>query len=181
MQVTMVDGEGGNHGAKIDRVIRSLQDSESDCMLLCTVQKQITTTTGGGAVYANFDDLSTSDDFSSISQQFRLFRVAHIKFDVYDINPANTVVSIFGTHHGVNLTGFTFENVVDLPDSRVVPPGSGKSSFYWNASSLQEREFQGTTTFVNYGGLVSFIDGQTTPTRKFSVIAKFVVHFRGRV
>jgi len=183
MQVQVVPGEdGGGLGPRIERILRAAGESQGDVMVVCNSFRPIPITAASSSVYMTFDDLAGSDEFASMTQQFRLFKVSHMKVTVVDMNPQlASTPNAWSTVHSRNPTGFLYTDVIDQTDSQVMAPGTSKLTFYWSATSLQEKEFQGVVNFVNWGGLVGYVDGGTPVPTKYMLVAKYVVHFRGRV
>lgn len=181
--VVVVDGEGGAMATRIDSQIRQMENSESDISVLCIVRSETSSSTAPVTGKVDFATLVNDDTFTSLSAQYRTFRVAAIKFDVYDVRP--TVLadsSYFSTYHGIAAGGDNAENVVDGADSKIIPPGVGKATFYWWPSSLQEKNFQSVGSFDNLGGLRYYLGGAPGGAAfKYTVVAKFIVHFRSRL
>jgi len=184
--VRVVDPEDGADGATVDRMITQQQNSHSQVRVLCNATYAITLATTN--TFVNYDGTSVigMDDFVSMVQQWETYRIKAIKVDVYDIAP-NTVVQNGGsTFHDVYTTvpSFTFDNIADGPDYRVVPPGTGKVTFHWLAKGTQENNFQSDSTVgttSEYFGGVRFLAGAgTAGVVKYQVVMKAVVDFRGR-
>jgi len=191
--VRVVDEFAGPDGLKVDRMLSALQNSQSQCRLLCTTTFELTTTTSGADItgYYGGTQVRATDDFISFAAQFEEYRVTAIRFDVYDINPSTAVAHSFSTYH-VRATGtyaaFPYGQVVDAPDSQVIPPGTGVAHFTWMAHTTDELAFQTTLplddsnleTPIDFGGLRWGIANASAAGRKWQVSAKAIVDFRGR-
>lgn len=85
------------------------------------------------------------DEFTSFSAQFQTFRIRAIRYDIYDINPSLSTVGWFSTFHDEFRADaqpvFSQRNVIDGPDSQIVPPGTGKLTLYWRAKGILENGF----------------------------------------
>jgi len=188
--VRVVDQNAGSDGTYIDRCIAEMQNSHSQISVLCqdTLTLNTATTASTGTVAG--PQIVLFDEFVSFAAQFETFRVRGIRFDIYDINPANTTVGWFSTFHDQFVAAqapvFSSANVVDGPDSQIVPPGTGKITLYWRAHGTLENLFV-TDDDANvrvptqfFGGLrFSLAAGTAAP--KFQVIIKALVDFRGRL
>jgi hypothetical protein len=186
--VRVVDPHQGLDGARMDRILGQMQNSHSQIRVICGESRQLNSATTGAGGTVSGVDVRTWDDFQSFSAQFETYRIAAIRFEVYDFNPANVVVAVFSTQHDVvpsplSLTAPTFANVIDGPDSQVVPPGSGKVVFDWFAHGSAENEFQSDTVnpINDYGGLRFYLNQAAAPSGKYLIVSKAVVDFRGRI
>jgi hypothetical protein len=191
VNVRTVDPAAGTDGLYIDRCIASLQNSHSQITVL--VQDTFVLNSGTTVSVGNFagPQIAIFDDFVSFATQFETFRIRGIRFDVFDINPANTATGFFSTFHdqftAANQPVFNLSNAVDGPDSAVVPAGTGKASFYWRAHGTLENQFvttddAGVTLPTQYfGGLRYVVSTSTATTPKYQVIVKALVDFRGRL
>jgi hypothetical protein len=57
----------------------------------------------------------------------------------------------------------------------------GKISLAWVAHGIPEMAFQNVSSYDNLGGLVDFVSPSATITgAKYSIVAKFLVDFKGR-
>lgn len=183
--VRIVDQYSGTDGARVDRILSFLQNSHSQIRVLCSdnfTQTTAASAFGGVVTGAN---IRATDDFLSFSAQFETFRVLAIRFDVYDIAPATNVTNYWSTFHDVT-TGvyapFPIASILDAPDSQVIPPGSGKSTFTWFAHGSQENDFESTTNsgIQDFGGLRFSVGGGTSGVAKYQIVMKAIVDFRGR-
>jgi len=188
--VRVLDEYAGSDSAYVDRVISQLQNSHSFTTLLCTETFNLSTaSTSGGdrTVASTIASIVGSDDFQSMAQQFAMFRVRCIRYDVYDVNAPVPVTSGFSTFHDATSAGssrppLTLATVLDSPDSQVVAPGTGKIALFWRAKGVLENEFQPLVggEYLDYGGLRGVLNSQTLSTLKYQVVFKAVVDFRGR-
>lgn len=185
-QVSVVDGYAGSSAAYIDRCIQELQATQSQVAVLCSSQATIASQTNGttGGVRTAFD-IRATDDFQSMRDQFELYRVRAIRFDLYDINPSVVAPISASTFHDVapaQYGFFTPDAIVDAPDSQVIAPGTGKISLYWRAKSTDEMGFQSTSIdgWQNYGGLRFAVDLGSAAAPKVKVVMKAIVDFRAR-
>lgn len=186
--VRVMDDYAGQDSAKFDRVLSQLQNSHSQVTLCISDEFNIgVSTTNTNSILAG-SQVRIFDDFISLAQQFQTFRIKRIRFDVYDINPSLVATTVWSTFHDVYTTGNqyvpTFSNVVDAPDSQVLPPGIGKATFVWTAKGTLENTFQSTQNTTpappDFGGLRYSIVGQPTTGAKYMVVVKAIVDFRGR-
>lgn len=188
INVRQVDPAAGSDGTYVDRCIASLQNSHSQITVL--VQDSFNINSATTAVTNSFSGAQVviMDDFVSLAQQFETFRIRAIRFDVYDINPSNAVVGWFSTFHdqftAANQPSFAAAGVIDGPDSALVPPGTGKATFYWRARGTLENQFvtdstTGSVATQFFGGLrIAVAAGTANP--KFQLVIKALVDFRGR-
>jgi len=186
--VRVIDPHQGLDGARMDRILGQLQNSHSQIRVICGESRQLNSATTGAGGTVSGIDVRTWDDFQSFSAQFETYRIAAIRFEVYDFNPANVVVAVFSTQHDVvpstlAISPPTFANVIDGPDSQVVPPGSGKVVFDWFAHGTAENQFQSDTVapINDYGGLRFYLNQAATTSGKYLIVSKAVVDFRGRL
>jgi len=186
--VRVIDPHTGLDGARMDRILGAMQNSHSQIRVICGESRQLNsaTTSAGGTVTGT--DVRNTDDFTSFAAQFETFRIAAIRFEVYDFNPANVVVAVFSTQHDVIPTGSsyaapTFANVIDAPDSQLIPPGTGKVVFDWFAHGTLENEFQSDsiTPIQDFGGLRFYLNSAGAVSGKYLIVTKAVVDFRGRL
>jgi len=186
--VRVVDQYSGTDGARVDRIISQLQNSHSQIRLLCTDSFAINSSTVDVNGNLAGSQIRLFDEFTTISTQFETFRIAAVRYDVYDINPSNVVTGAFSTFHDVATTGnqlaFTFPSVIDGPDSQIVPPGTGKISFTWVAHGTAENQFlsddSNAAQQLDFGGLRYSILAASTAI-KYRIVVKAVVDFRGRL
>lgn len=182
--VAIVDKDESPSGARLDRQIKKLAESQGDIMVLINSAFSLDSTASDTVSRYSFQQIVAADEFVSFAAQFQKFRVSGIRFDIYDINAASVVNAFFGTYHDANVSSaptLTQQNIIDAPDSLVIPPGTGKASLYWTSSGTDEYDFQNTANYSDFGGMAAFLSGVTTPAIKFRVVMKAVVHFRGRI
>jgi len=187
--VRVMDEYSSTDGAKIERILGHMQNTHSQVRVVCAETFQISTSTTGIIDSRSGPYVRATDDFVSFAAQFETYRITALRFDIYDINPASVSAAFFGTWHDEVAAGagatFTAANVIDSPDSQVVPPGTGKLCLTWVAKGTLENEFQ--TVSVNgsfpfdYGGLRFAVLSGAAAAPKWQVIMKAVVDFRGRI
>jgi len=186
--VRVVNPLQGLDGARMDRILGQMQNSHSQIRVICGDSRQLNsaTTNAGGTVTGV--DIRATDDFNSFAAQFETYRIAAIRFEVYDFNPANVVVAVFSTQHDVvpntaTYTSPSFANVIDAPDSQLIAPGTGKATFDWFAHGTEENEFQSDSVAVinDYGGLRFYLNSAGSVAGKYLIVTKAVVDFRGRL
>jgi hypothetical protein len=187
LNVRVADPAAGTDGLHVDRMISDVKDSESQTRILVGDLLDLNTTAAGVDGAWGFDQLFSTDDFTSMIQQWSLFRVRAIKFDIYDVNQSVPVYNVWGIWHD-NYEGtaptFTRANVADLPDSRVISAGTGQTTLYWVAHGTTEMGFQASSTtgspIQKFGGLRYFYGGTALGPAKFALQVHAVVDFRGR-
>jgi len=188
--VRIVDSLSGTDGARVDRIIGSMQNNHSQIRIICgdyaTVATSASATQFG--IYSGVNVRAT-DDFISMAQQFETYRVTAIRFEVYDINPALPVFSSFSTQHDVVPSGASFgtptiQSVLDAPDAQLPPAGGAKAVLNWMAKGAEENDFQSTTTGgtpSDFGGIRYFVGSPGSAASKYQIVIKAIVDFRGRV
>jgi len=188
MNVRVTDSSAGQDGLKIDRMISSLQTSESQVRILVGDNNDFSTATSTQVGTYEFGNVFSSDDFQSMAQQFELFRIVAFKFDISDVASNVAVANVWSTFHDdyTTVPSFTRPNVADGPDARVISAGTGQTSLYWMAHGTTELGFQsdGVAGVApdKYGGLRFFIGADPSgPRLKYSVAVHAVVDFRGRI
>lgn len=190
--VRIVDPYAGNDGTRVDRMITELQNSHSQTRVLCEETYNQNSQTAAYTSTFSASNVRSTDDFQSLAAQYETYRISGIRFDVYDISGNNPTVGFFSTWHDEILYGaspsFSQANVIDGPDSQIVPPGIGKISFTWVPKGTIEQGFQSVTAAsspVDFGGIRVALQpgasGFTANTPKFQIIMKAIVDFRGRV
>lgn len=184
MVVSILDKDTAPGAVRLDSTFRALAQSEGDILVSAQLALSFDPSTTPTSASYTFATIATSDEFQSFAQQYQKFRIGGIRFDIYDLSPSNTADAYFGTFHsGARSTPYipTLQNVIDAPDSTIIPPGTGKVSLYWLPSGVDEFEFAPISAFVDHGGLGAFIGGVTTPFVKYRIVIKAAVHFRGRI
>jgi hypothetical protein len=182
--VRIVDRDEGTDDIICQRLLQSYNDSEGQIRVVCGYQGNLNFASGaaGGGVVA-FGELIGTDDFTSFSAQYQEYRVRAIRFDIYDINPnSSAVVNYWSTFHQIGGdVPVGQENVMDRPDARSVAPGDGKVTLAWVAHGIPEMQFNSVSINPGLGGL-SYYNSPSGPVAatKYTVMAKYIVDFRGR-
>jgi hypothetical protein len=182
--VRIVDKDEGTDDVVCQRVLQQYQQSEGQIRVLCSYRTEISPGNAATTGVVDFSALASTDDFVSFSAQYLEFRVKAIRFDVYDIQPnAAATVNYWATYHQVGGTPpQTQENIIDRPDVRSIAPGDGKVTLAWVAHGIPEMAFQSVNNYNGLGGLVNYVSPAAGYTgARYTVIAKFVVDFRGRI
>jgi len=187
MDVRVTDSAAGSDGAKCDRQIAALKASEAQTRILVGEVVDINQTTTAVTGIWDFNSLYGTDEFQNMIQEFTMFRVVSIRFDVVDLNPNAPAVNVFGTFHD-DYTGtaptYTRANITDQADSTIISPGLGVKSFTWMAHGIEEGRFQSGqstgTTASKFGGLRWYVLGSTSGP-KYTLNVHAVVDFRGRL
>jgi len=160
-----------------------MSSSESDTVILVNRVVNFALLTTNQPATLSYSFITGSDEFASLSQQFRTFRIADVRYEIYDVNPSIPATAYWSTFHtggGATIVPGP-DDVLDRPDSAIIPPGEGKVTLLWHGQTFDERGFQETATFLDYGGLNAYVYGAASAApQKFVVIAKAIVHFRGR-
>lgn len=188
--VRVMDEYSGTEGAKMERQLNHLISSESQITVLCagTYALDVSTAAPINQIYG-WAEVRATDDFISMRAQFNTYRVRSVRYDIYDINPSLSANGFFSTFHEVYNPGgvpvYSFSDVVDGPDSQLVPPGTGKARLTWTGHTTLERGFQDTTPdsdalSPDFGGLRASVFQGTTAGSKYRVVMKAIVDFRGR-
>lgn len=188
LNVRVTDPVAGTDGLHVDRMISALKESESQCRILIGSTLDFSTPTTADAVGAfGFDEIFASDDFVTMIQQWNLFRISAIKFDIYDINPNLVAFNTWGIWHDNYEAAFptyTRQNMADLPDSRVISGGTGQTTLYWVPHGPSENRFQAASTagapVQKFGGLRFFVGQNSVNSPKYTCVVHAVVDFRGR-
>lgn len=183
--VRVVDEFAGADGARLDRMLSDLQNSQSQTRVLCSDCYTIGTTAAVQNANISASQVAVTDDFVSLISQYETFRVRAIQFDIYDVNPNLSAVGFFGTFHdnftSTNQPVFIAANVVDSVDGQLVPPGTGKLSLTWMAHGSLEMGFNATINPIrDFGGLRYSIQAASGVAPKFQVYFKAIVDFRGK-
>lgn len=183
--VTVVDATDSTDQLKISRVFNSLDSTQSliNTVLEFTQTANVATTGGGFSV--SFPQFTGLTDYSAFATEYRLFRIKAIMFDVYDTQPGTTGTAYFSTSHTNSGTALnpTMSVVTASVDVGIVPPGVGMKTWTWAAHGTAEAQFQACNgTIQDYGGLISYIPGQTTAvTNRFYIICRAHVQFKQRI
>lgn len=183
--IVTVARDGDVMGARFDKMVSNQRYNESATPILVKAVAGVSTAAAAGSGVYTMNELGQEDDFASMAQQFRLFKVKAMRFEVFHINPSSVVPLVMSTFHSDgSLAGVTGQPAtVDGEDSKYMDPGNGKQVFYWNASSPEEKLYQDPTSFVSFGGLRWYRESGSTavdvPLVRIIVTAQVI--FRGRV
>lgn len=186
MPVFNVDAETGPDEIRLDRYIQSIQNSQGQVRVLCNSAVTLTSSNLGSSI--SFAQLYGSDDFASMAQQFELYRVKAIRFDVYSTQTSNSAKALFGTFHADAATsaGFPAVNlalVTDSPDAKVPGTEGPSTRWTWMARGSHENDFYSTESSDQYdfGGIrFAALGGTFNSEPYYNVVVKYVVDFRGR-
>ncbi len=102
--VRVVDPDAGNDSAYIERCIAGLQNSESTITVLCNDTLTLATSNAANGLVAGTITASQvrgTDDFISMMEQFNMYRIRAVRFDIYDINQSVAATNVFSTFHDV--------------------------------------------------------------------------------
>lgn len=180
--VRVLDRDEAPDSLKVSSILSSMTASNSQCRVICGYSGTLSPQASSGGT-VSLPELQSTDDWTSLTEQFREYRVRAIQFRIFDVQPGSAAnVNFWATFHQV--TGFpdvSAASVVDRPDARSIPPGTGYTELVWLAHGQPEMEFQSTTASNNFGGLIYNNSPASTITgTKYTVVAKFVVDFRAR-
>lgn len=185
--VRVVDEFAGSDGARLDRMLSELQNSQSQTRVEIGQARLLSLASGPdqlGTISAVA--LRGSDEWATLVQQWQTYRIRAIRFDVYDINPNLVCFSAFSTFHEASegtTPAFTFEQVLDGPDAQVPTNGAPKLRYTWMAKGPAELAFQNVDPaagdITDFGGL-RYALGAGAVGSKFQIMVKAVVDFRGR-
>ena len=186
INVRSVDDSAGSDGLHVDRMITSLQVSESQIRVLCGESIDVSAQPSPSTYVVGATTVQLTDDFISMQAQFQLYRIKAIKFDIYDINPNVPVFNSWSTFHesATASSTFTRAQITDGPDSRSLSGGTGRTTLYWVAHGVEENRFQSTASTASpnlFGGLRYYVGPAGVATGKYEIIIHAVVDFRGRV
>ena len=185
--VRVLDEFSGTDGARVDRMLSSLQNSHSQIRVLCADCYRVDTALTASSAIIGSSQFRLTDDFVSFASQFETFRVAAVRFDIYDVNPSNAASGFFGTFHDEYTSStqpvFSTAAVVDSADGQIVPPGTGKLSLTWLPKGTRENDFVavGTSPGTDFGGLRYAVNSASAAGRKYEVYFKALIDFRGRL
>lgn len=186
--VRITDPSAGEDQLRIDRQMSAVKTSESQTRLLIGDIVDVPTATTDLNGTFGFDNIFGSDEFLSMVQQYNLFRIKSIKFDIFDVNPNAPVNNQWGVWHDnyeSAAPAYTRFNVADLPDSRVLSAGVGQTTLYWSAHGSAENQFQASystgSPSQKFGGLKYFVSASPNPgASKYMIQVHTIVDFRGR-
>lgn len=182
----VVDNEDAREELRLDRYLSSMDASQS---LVNTVMEGVFTIAGGttasSATYS-FANIKAITDFTNFSNEFNLFRVKGVKFEIYDTVPNSQGTAYWATYHIAEgqTAPSTLASVTALVDLKIVPPGDGKTTLTWKASGTKELQFQSANvgSYTDYGGLVVYTPASTAPApSRWYVVVKAHVQFRMRL
>lgn len=187
--VRVLDEYSGSDGARVDRMLSELQNSQSQTRVEIGAVRLLSTSTAAadqvGIISAQA--IRAEDEFATMVTQWQTFRIRAIRFDVYDINPNVVSFSAFSTYHEASAlapSAFTFAQVLDGPDCQTPTNGAPKLRFTWVARGTAEMEFQTVDSSeaeqLDFGGLRYAFGAGATAASKFQVVVKAIVDFRGR-
>lgn len=184
--VLQMRSDGDRLAAKIDRTISSMRAGESSCPILVKSALSLTTsTTSAVSVVWTYPEIASADDFVSLAQQFNLFKVKMMRFEVCHVNSTSTAAVVLSTVHSnasgaIPTTWTTEQSVIDAPDSVYINPGAQREVLYWNASGVSETEYQDISSYSNHGGLRAYLPQTGVSVQTCVVVCSAVVVFRGR-
>lgn len=187
--VRVVDEYAGSAGARLDRILASIQNSHSQTRLICGDYYGInSSTTAAVNRVISQGSIFATDDFTSMAAQFETYRVVAVRYDVYILGTQSGYAA-FSTFHddtiGVH-SNFTIDQTIDGPDSQVPSAGQGKIQLTWMATGTAENQFLPTggalsTSFTDFGGLrASLGTTSVAASPAYQIVMKAVVDFRGR-
>jgi hypothetical protein len=180
--VRVLDETAGSDSVQVQRYLDSYTAQEGQIRVVCSYRQEAGFGTVATSFSIGYDSLTGTDDFTSFATQYLEFRVRAIRFEIIDLFATPGAVNFWATTHVVGGTVPSgIEDVVDRPDSRSIAPGDGKVTLHWLAHGIPEMAFQSVTQFDNLGGLVNYLGSTSTAQGgRYSIIAKFVVDFRGK-
>jgi hypothetical protein len=178
--VRIVDRDEGRDDLRVQRMLNTMVESESQIRVVCGYQTTQNVAVASGVV--GFGELLATDDFVSFAAQYQEYRVAGIRFDIYDVNQTAVVVNFWATFHQVSgSVPVAAEDIMDRPDCRSLSAGEGKATLAWLAHGIPERAFNNVGTNAGLGGLsYNLSPAAASTTAKYTIMAKFIVDFRGR-
>lgn len=180
--VRVVDPDESADSIKVSSILTQMSSSNSQVRIICGYSGTLSPQASSGGT-VSFTELTSTDDWTSFIAQFREFRVRAAQFRIFDVQPNSTAnVNFWATYHQVGgAPSVAAADVVDRPDARSIAPGSGYTELCWVAHGQPEMEFQSTTNFADFGGLVyNNSPASTISGTKYTLTAKFVVDFRAR-
>lgn len=180
--VRVVDDTNGNDSMVTNRFLTEYSKQEGQIRVVCSYRQEAGFGTTATSFGIGFDAVTSTDDFVSFAAQYLEFRVRAIRYEIIDLFGTAGASNFWATSHQVGGTVPSgLEDVVDRPDSRSISAGDGKVQLYWVARGIPEMAFQNVALYDNLGGLVSYLGSTSTAQPgRYSIIAKFVVDFRGK-
>jgi len=176
----VVAPDGDTAAAKVDRQISDLRRSESTLRFLSKSFLNLSspTTSGGGIV--SFSTIVANEDFASLAAQFKEFRISAIRYELYHTGtPAGpTAFSTF--HADGGSVAADEESVIDGEDAKYFEPGAGRQTWYWQPSGSLETEYQGVSSYTDFGGLRYYQTSGTGTPQYGKLVISAIVLFRAR-
>lgn len=180
MAVRIIPAGEGEREQKVERILASIKESMSTTRIQVKSNAYVNPGTSDSTGKFTYQNIRGTNDFSAMASIFTKYRVVCYRFDVYDINPNQTVVAYFGTYHGVGQPT-TVTDMVDLPDSGIVPAGTGSKSWYWYPTgNLEKSWFDVGDIVTDFGGLAWYLFGTSGAPSKYNLVVSAVVDFRSR-
>lgn len=176
---TVPDGEG-NRAERVNRMIAAIKESQSLVAVAAGEDYQLSNNTLG---LFGFGAIRGTDEFSSLAQQYETYKIAGMRFDIFDQAPGLYTRSIFGTYHttGAGTAPSVYSQVVDLPDANHVAPGTGKLTLYWYPSGPTENGWYSVSnTAIDFGGLAAATGVLSPDTPKYNLKCTYIIQFRAR-
>jgi hypothetical protein len=169
---------------KVERMISSVKSTQSQVrVLIHSRYDQPVSGTAAVNTYT-FANIREEGDFAALASEYSSFKVAGIRFEIFDLNPSVYAAGTFGTFHVSALGEFPSisAQILSLPDATQVPPGTGKLVLYWFPSGPTENSWYSTVSEeADFGGLADYLSsGPGSSTPKFSILVTSVVDFRSR-
>lgn len=180
MNVRQVPDGEGVRAERVNRMIAAVKESQSLVQVCIGEDFELNNSTLG---IFSFGRLRQTDEFVSLADQYETYRVAGMRFDIFDEAPNNYSRSMFGTYHGTGggSPPASYSEVVDLPDANHVAPGTGKLTLYWYPSGPTENSWYNVAdSTIDFGGLAAAVGTPATATPKFNCRIIYIVHFRAR-
>lgn len=152
-QIVTVAQDGDVVGARFDRMVSNMRNSESAIPVLVKTAVSIASGNAGGGLF-DFGMVANSDEFIDLAKQYRLFKIKAIRFEVFHQVASFAQPILMSTYHDLyGISDLTVANVLDGEDAKYMDAGAGKQTFYWLARGLPENEYQSVGSFTSYGGL----------------------------
>lgn len=180
--VVTIAQDGDVVGARFDRMVSSMRSQESAIPVLIKGAGAIDSGTEQG-LYWGFLNIAASDEFGSLAQQFKLFKIKAIRFEVFHQVASFAQPIVVSTYHTQDAEAAPrVEDVIDGEDSKFLDAGAGKQVFYWNARGTPETDYQSTSALGSYGGLRAFrqTNAVNPGLRQATIVWTAQVVFKGR-
>lgn len=177
--------DGNPEHAKIDRALSNLSNADVQTAIVVKSTFNVQTVTNNTGSVIDFLNIRSSDEFTTMAQQFMMYKVKWIKFQVYPQLAANTVPMSISTFHGnyfgsVPVAWVTESSVIDGVDSEYLPIGGRPISFYWIAKGEPENSWLPEDSTQSFGGLRYFQPGTQVSGIQCRVNMSAMVTFKGR-